>query len=102
MTYRIYYKKMTTRKIILQDKYRELQNKINLVLHDDLFPSLEMVSIVDIVYLLTVNFKNVNTDQEYNIKINNLIDINCYNISEEYRQIIIPDIIEFIQYIKNI
>ena len=93
---------MTTRKIILQDKYRELQNKINLVLHDDLFPSLEMVSIVDIVYLLTVNFKNVNTDQEYNIKINNLIDINCYNISEEYRQIIIPDIIEFIQYIKNI
>ena len=93
---------MTSRKIILQDKYRQLQNKINLVLHNDLFPSLEMVSIVDIVYLLSVNFKNINTDQEYNIKINNFIDINCYNISQEYRQIIIPDIIEFIQYIKNI
>lgn len=93
---------MTSRKIILQDKYRQLQNKINLVLHNDLFPSLEMVSIVDIVYLLSVNFKNINTDQEYNIKINNFIDINCYNISQEYRQVIIPDIIEFIQYIKNI
>ena len=95
-------KKMTSRKINLQDKYRNLQSKINEVLHNDLIPSLEMVSILDIVYLLNVNFKNIITDQEYNLKINNLIDINCYNISESHRQLILPDIIEFIKYIKNI
>ena len=93
---------MTSRKIILQDKYRNLQSKINQILHNDLFPSLELVSIVDIVYLLNITFKNINTDREYNVKINNLIDINSYNISQEYRQLILPDIIEFIKYIKNI
>ena len=92
---------MTSRKIILQDKYRNLQSKINQILHNDLFPSLELVSIVDIVYLLNITFKNINTDREYNVKINNLIDINSYNISQEYRQLILPDIIEFIKYIKN-
>lgn len=93
---------MASRKSILQDKYRQLQTKINLVLNDALFPSLEAVSIVDIVYLLNINFKHINTDQEYKTKINNLIDINCYDIHEEYRDLIIPDIVEFIQYIKNI
>ena len=34
--------------LILQDKYRTLQSKINLVLNDNLFPPLVMVSIVDI------------------------------------------------------
>ena len=53
---------MTSRKILLQDKYRILQSKINQVLNNDLFPPLEVVSIVDIVYLLNINFMNVNTD----------------------------------------
>ena len=93
---------MTSRKILLQDKYKILQSKINQVLNNDLFPPLEIVSIVDIVYLLNVNFMNVNTDIEYKSKINNMIDINSYNISEEHRQLIIPDIINFIKYIKTI
>lgn len=93
---------MTSRKIILQDKYRKLQSKINQVLNNDLFPSLELISITDIVYLLNANFMNVHTDKEYQNKINNLIDINSYNISESHRQLIIPDMIEFIKYIKNI
>ena len=74
---------MSSRKIILQDKYRQLQTKINSILNTDLFPSLEVISIVDVVYLLNMNFKHINTDQEYKTKINNLIDINCYDIHEE-------------------
>ena len=34
-------------------------------------------------------------------KINNMIDINAYNISEDHRNLIIPDIIEFIKFIKH-
>lgn len=69
---------------------------------NDLFPPLELLSIVDIVYLLNMNFMNVNTDVEYENKINDMIDINSYNISKNHRELIIPDIIEFIKYIKNI
>lgn len=92
---------MTSRKIIIQEKYKILQQKINLILTTDLFPSLDIVSISDIIYLLNMNFRNINNDKDYNTKINNLIDINCYKINEEHRKLIIPDIIYFINYIKS-
>ena len=92
---------MTSRKTIIQEKYKILQHKINLILNTDLFPSLELVSISDIIYLLNMNFRNINNDQDYNTKINHLIDINCYKIHEDYRELIIPDIIDFINYIKS-
>ena len=48
-----------------------------------------------------MNFIDIKTDEEYEYKINNMIDINAYNISEDHRNLIIPDIIEFIKFIKH-
>ena len=92
---------MSSRKIIIEDKYNVLQKKINSTMNMDLFPPLNIVSISDVIYLLNMNFKNITNDIDYNLKINNLIDINCYKIKKENRELIIPDIIDFIKYIKS-
>ena len=92
---------MASRKVIIEDKYNVLQKKINSMMNMDLFPPLDIVSISDVIYLLNINFRNINNDIDYNLRINNLIDINCYKIKEEYRELIIPDIIDFIKYLKS-
>ena len=92
---------MASRKEIIEDKYNVLQKKINSMMNMDLFPSLDIVSISDVIYLLNMNFRNINNDIDYNLRINNLIDINCYKIKEEYRELILPDIIDFIKYLKS-
>ena len=92
---------MASRKIIIEDKYNVLQRKTNSIMNMDLFPPLNIVSISDVIYLLNMNFKNITNDVDYNLKINNLIDINCYKIKKENRELIIPDIIDFIKYIKS-
>ena len=92
---------MASRKIIIEDKYNVLQRKTNSIMNMDLFPPLNIVSISDVIYLLNMNFKNITNDIDYNLKINNLIDINCYKIKKENRELIIPDIIDFIKYIKS-
>ena len=92
---------MVSRKVIIEDKYNVLQKKINSMMNMDLFPSLDIVSISDVIYLLNMNFRNINNDIDYNLRINNLIDINCYKIKEEYRELIILDIIDFIKYLKS-
>ena len=92
---------MASRKVIIEDKYNVLQKKINSMMNMDLFSSLDIVSISDVIYLLNMNFRNINNDIDYNLKINNLININCYKIKEEHRELIIPDIIDFIKYLKS-
>ena len=92
---------MASRKVIIEDKYNVLQRKINSKMKMDLFPPLNIVSITDVIYLLNMNFKNITNDIDYNLKINNLIDINCYKIKKENRELVIPDIIDFIKFIKS-
>ena len=92
---------MASRKVIIEDKYNVLQRKINSKMNMDLFPPLNIVSITDVIYLLNMTFRNITNDIDYNVKINNLIDINGYKIKEEHRELIIPDIIDFIKYLKS-
>ena len=92
---------MASRKEIIEDKYNVLQRKINLKMNMDLFPPLEIMSITDIIYLLNMNFKNITNDIDYNLKINNLIDINGYKLEKKDRELVIPDIIDFIKFIKS-
>ena len=92
---------MASRKVIIEDKYNVLQRKINSKMNMNLFPPLEIMSITDIIYLLNMTFRNITNDIDYNVKINNLIDINGYKIEEEHRELIIPDIIDFIKYLKS-
>ena len=92
---------MASRKVIIEDKYNVLQRKINLKMNMDLFPPLEIMSITDIIYLLNMNFKNITNDIDYNLKINNLIDINGYKLEKKDRELVIPDIIDFIKFIKS-
>ena len=92
---------MASRKVIIEDKYNVLQRKINSKMKIDLFPSLNIVSITDVIYLLNMTFRNITNDIDYNVKINNLIDINGYKIEKIDRELIIPDIIDFIKYIKS-
>ena len=67
----------------------------------DLFPPLNIVSITDVIYLLNMNFKNITNDIDYNLKINNLIDINGYKLEKKDRELVIPDIIDFVKFIKS-
>ena len=92
---------MASRKVIIEDKYNVLQRKINSKMKMDLFPPLNIVSITDVIYLLNMNFKNITNDIDYNLKINNLIDINGYKIEKIDRELVIPDIIDFIKFIKS-
>ena len=92
---------MASRKVIIEDKYNVLQRKINSKMKMDLFPPLNIVSITDVIYLLNMNFKNITNDIDYNLKINNLIDINGYKLEKKDRELVIPDIIDFVKFIKS-
>ena len=93
---------MTTRKELIIDKYCKLENKLLEYLDKNIFPNLDEIDISDVVFLLTYQFLNINTDDEYSIKIKEIILCHELTVKESDLVVILPLIIEFIKWIKQL
>lgn len=93
---------MTTRKELIIDKYCKLENKLLEYLDKKIFPNLDEIDISDVVFLLTYQFLNINTDDEYSIKIKEIIICHELTVKESDLDIILPLIIEFVKWIKQL
>ena len=89
---------MTTRKELIINKYLNLQKKLSN--YSEILPSLNDIDIADFVYFVTIIFLGIETELQYKIKIDELIETNQINIDDVERERISPLIIDFIRWIK--
>ena len=91
---------MTTRKELIVDKYLLLGTELKKYVTDDIFPSLDSIDVADLVYYITLIFLGVTTDEQYIIKIRELLITNGIKISDINIRIIIPLIQSFVEWMK--
>ena len=91
---------MTTRKELIVEKYLLLEAELKKYVTDDIFPSLDCIDVADLVYYITLIFLGVTTDEQYRIKIRELLITNGIKISDTHIGIIIPLIQSFVEWMK--
>ena len=93
---------MTTRKEMIVDKYLLLETELKKYVTDDIFPSLDTIDVADLVYYITLIFLGVTTDEQYRIKIRELLTTNDIKISDANIGIIVPLIQDFVKWMKEL
>ena len=91
---------MTTRKELIVEKYLLLETELKKYVTDDIFSSLDSIDVADLVYYITLIFLGVTTDEQYRIKIRELLITNGIKISDINIGIIIPLIQSFVEWMK--
>ena len=93
---------MTTRKELIVDKYLLLETELKKYVTDDIFPSLDSIDVADLVYYITLIFLGVTTDEQYRIKVRELLTTNDIKLSDTNIGIIIPLIRDFVKWMKEL
>ena len=93
---------MTTRKELIVEKYLLLETELKKYVTDDIFPSLDCIDVADLVYYITLIFLGVTTDEQYRIKIRELLTTNNIKISDTNIGIIVPLIRDFVKWMKEL
>jgi hypothetical protein len=93
---------MTTRKQLIITKYVMLETELKKYIKDDLFPSLDIIDVADLVYLITMMFVGIDTPSAYDLKIKELISINKFVVTDEVYLIVLPLVMDFIIWLKAI
>ena len=91
---------MTTRKELIVEKYLFLETELKKYVTDDIFPSLDCIDVADLVYYITLIFLGVTTDEQYKIKIRELLTTNNIKICDTNIGIIIPLIQSLVEWMK--
>ena len=91
---------MATRKTLIVERYGALEVELKKHLSAELFPSLDSVDIADLVYLITISFLGVDSDEQYSVKIRELIDANGVVVDEPTFAIVAPLIQAFVAWMK--
>lgn len=90
---------MTTRKELITEKLINLQNNLQPYLTNNMF-SLADYELSDIVFLLSITFQTINTEDEYKQKIKELILMQEPKFTQF--ETVFPFIIEFIIWFKKL
>ena len=93
---------MTTIKELIVEKYLLLETELKQYVTDDIFPSLDCIDVADLVYYITLIFLGVTTDEQYRIKIRELLSTNDIKISDTNIGIIVPLIRDFVKWMKEL
>jgi hypothetical protein len=93
---------MTTRKSLIITKYVMLESQLKKYIKDDLFPSLDIIDVGDLVYLITMMFVGIDTPSAYDLKIKELININKFIVTDDVYLIVFPLVMDFIIWLKGI
>lgn len=91
---------MTTRKTLIVAKYGVLELELKKHLDADLFPSLDSIDVVDLVYLITMTFVGVETEAQYAAKIRELMDANGVAVDGPTFDVVAPLISGFVAWLK--
>ena len=93
---------MTTRKIIIENEYLRLSQKITNILDKKIMPSLDTYELSDIIFMLIQHFSDI-TNDNYKQKINFIIDLDtAQTVTQNERDKIYDVIYEFILWFKKL
>ena len=93
---------MPTKKELIIENYIILINALEEFVDKSLFPSLEELEIVDVIYLLNLFFPKSKNDEEHLDMIKFLISSKEIIIRDEHLPIVYNLIMDFINFLNNI
>ena len=91
---------MTTRKELIVEKYCRLEQVLLNYFDVNIFPNLNEIDVGDMVFLITYQFLNINTNEEYTKKIREMILCHDLEITERDLGEILPIIVDFVKWLK--
>ena len=93
---------MTTRKIIIENEYLRLSQKITTILDKQIMPSLDTYELSDIIFMLIHHFSDCE-DINYKSKIDFIIDLDSNQIvTQDDRNKIYDVIYDFVKWFKKL
>ena len=93
---------MTTRKIIITNEYLRLSKKVdNLIDKINVLPNIDDYSFTDIIFMFNIYFIDCDKNN-YQEKINNLLNIGSIELSEQEKNLVYNPIYEFVIWYKNL
>ena len=93
---------MTTRKIIIENEYLRLSQKITNILNKKIMPSLDIYELSDIIFMLIQHFSDCD-DINYKSKIDFIIDLdNNQIVTQDERDKIYDVIYNFVKWFKTL
>ena len=93
---------MSTRKELIIEKYCILEKQLLDFLDADILPDIDDVDICDIVFIITFQFLGIETEEQYERKITEMIKSNNLEISKEKISSVVPLISSFVQWLKQL
>jgi len=93
---------MPTKKELITENYLILRKALEEFVDKSLFPSLEELEIVDVIYLLNLFFPKSKNDEEHLDMIKFLISSKEIIIIDEHLPIVYNLIMDFINFLNNI
>ena len=93
---------MPTRKELIVEKYSQLEKELSNFLDTDIFPNLDDIDVCDVVFLITYQFMNIDTNEQYKVKIKEMLQANHLEITEEKLISIVPLISIFVKWLKQL
>ena len=93
---------MPTKKELITENYLILRKALEEFVDKSLFPSLEELEIVDVIYLLNLFFPKSRNDEEHLDMIKFLISSKEIIISDDHLPIVYNSIIDFVNFQNNI
>ena len=92
----------TTRKIIIENEYLRLSQKITNILDKQIMPSLDTYQLSDIIFILVQHFSDV-SNENYKSKIDFIIDLdNNQIVTQDERDKIYDVIYDFVKWFKKL
>ena len=93
---------MTTRRILISNQYKALSKKIdNLIDKINVLPNIDDYSFTEIIFMFNIYFIDCDKNN-YQEKINNLLNIGSIELSEQEKHLIYQPIYEFVIWYKNL
>ena len=93
---------MTTRKIIIENEYLRLSQKITNILDKQIMPSLDTYQLSDIIFMLIQHFSDCD-NTNYKSKIDFIIDLdNNQIVTQDERDKIYDVIYDFVKWFKKL
>ena len=93
---------MPTRKELIVEKYSQLERELSNYLDTDIFPNLDDIDVCDVVFLITYQLMNIDTNEQYKVKIKEMLQSNNLEITEEKLISIVPLISIFVKWLKQL
>ena len=91
-----------TRKIIITNQYLRLCKEIDNILDKhNILPSIDDHDFCDILYMFNIYFMDC-TENNYKIKINNLLNIGSIELTNIEKNLIYDQIYDFVKWYKNL